>query len=95
METVRPPFPFAAAAFSYIVIGPYPAHDVVVIAVRNAVSAATSTFTATSIILFFFILEFCSETNTHEYKLILTNNYYSNSWIKFVLIIHIRFSKIL
>ena len=26
---------------SYIVIGPYPAHDVVVIAVRNAVSAAT------------------------------------------------------
>ncbi len=58
METVRPPFPFAAAAFSYIVIGPYPAHDVVVIAVRNAVSAATITFTATSIILFFFILFF-------------------------------------
>ncbi len=43
---------------SYIVIGPYPAHDVVVIAVRNAVSAATMTFTATSTILFFFILEF-------------------------------------
>ena len=33
-------------------------HDVVPIAVRNAVSAATSTFTATSIILFFFILKF-------------------------------------
>ena len=58
METVRPPFSFAAAAFSYIVIGPYAAHDVVVIAVRNAVSAATITFTATSIILFFFILKF-------------------------------------
>ena len=28
-------------------------HDVVVIAVRNAVSAATITFTATSMILFF------------------------------------------
>ena len=31
-------------------------HDVVPIAVRNAVSAATITFTATSIILFFFIV---------------------------------------
>ena len=56
METVRPPFLFAAAAFSYIVIGPYPAQLVVVIAVRNAVSAATMTFTATSIIPFFFIV---------------------------------------
>ena len=34
-------------------------HDVVVIAVRNAVSAATITFTATSMIFFFIYVFFC------------------------------------
>ena len=33
-------------------------HDVVVIAVRNAVSAATITFTATSTILFFMTIHY-------------------------------------
>ena len=40
----------------YIAIGPYPIQLVVPIAVRNAVSAATITFTASSTILCFFIL---------------------------------------
>ena len=38
---------------SYISIGPNPIQLVVVIAVKNAVSAATTTFTAISIIFFF------------------------------------------
>ena len=36
-------------------IGPMPMHDVVVMAVRNAVSAATTTFTSVSMILLLFI----------------------------------------
>ena len=39
-------------------MGPYPMQLVVVMAVRKAVSAATITFTATSMILPFFILSF-------------------------------------
>jgi len=35
------------------VIGPWPMHEVVVMAVKKAVSAATMTFTATSTIRFF------------------------------------------
>ena len=42
---------------------------VVVMAVRNAVSAATITFTATSIILFFFILEFIFFLETNAFFL--------------------------
>ena len=41
---------------SYITIGPCPIHDVVVMAVRKAVRAATTTFTATSITRFVFII---------------------------------------
>ena len=41
---------------SYIVIGPCPIHEVVVMAVRKAVRAATTTFTATSITRFVFII---------------------------------------
>ena len=41
---------------SYIVIGPCPIHDVVVMAVRKAVRAATTTFTATSTIRLVFII---------------------------------------
>ena len=37
-------------------IGPMPMHDVVVMAVRNAVSAATITFTTVSMILFPFMI---------------------------------------
>ena len=40
----------------YIAIGPYPMQLVVPIAVKNAVSAATITFTASSTILCFFII---------------------------------------
>ena len=36
-------------------IGPWPKHDVVLMAVRKAVSAATRTFTANSMIRCFFI----------------------------------------
>ena len=39
-------------------MGPCPIQLVVVMAVRNAVSAATTTFTAISIILFFIIQRF-------------------------------------
>ena len=42
--------------FPYTAIGPSPIQLVVPIAVRNAVSAATITFTASSTILCFFIL---------------------------------------
>ena len=41
---------------SYIGKGPCPMQLVVVTAVRKAVRAATMTFTATSMILFFFII---------------------------------------
>ena len=37
-------------------IGPCPMHEVVVMAVKKAVSAATTTFTATSTIRFFIFL---------------------------------------
>jgi len=40
----------------YIGIGPWPIHEVVVMAVRKAVRAATTTFTATSITRFVFII---------------------------------------
>ena len=53
------PVAFLTSSFSpltsYIVIGPYPAQLVVVTSVRNAVSAATTIFTAISINRFFFI----------------------------------------
>ena len=39
-------------------IGPMPMHDVVVMAVRNAVSAATTTFTSVSMILCVFMVKF-------------------------------------
>ena len=39
-------------------MGPYPMQLVVVMAVRKAVSAATITFTATSMILFFITIDF-------------------------------------
>ena len=39
----------------YLPIGPMPMHDVVVMAVRNAVSAATTTFTSVSMILLLFM----------------------------------------
>ena len=42
--------------FPYTAIGPSPIQLVVPIAVRNAVSAATNTFTASSMILCFFIV---------------------------------------
>ena len=53
-------------------------HDVVPIAVRNAVSAATITFTATSIILFFFILEFSFLTTDYTdifFRTLIAVNY--------------------
>ena len=46
--------------FPYIAIGPSPIQLVVPIAVRNAVSAATITFTASSIIRCFFIIHLFS-----------------------------------
>ena len=46
--------------FPYTAIGPSPIQLVVPIAVKNAVSAATITFTANSITLCFFILGFLS-----------------------------------
>ena len=39
-------------------IGPWPKHEVVLMAVRKAVSAATITFTASSMILCFFMIRF-------------------------------------
>jgi hypothetical protein len=41
---------------AYSQMGPWPMQLVVPIAVRNAVSAATNTFTASSIILCFFMI---------------------------------------
>ena len=53
---------------TYIQMGPCPMQLVVPIAVRNAVSAATITFTASSMILCFFILGFLlPRKNTDEH----------------------------
>ena len=48
----------SSALFTHCPKGPSPMQLVVVIAVRNAVSAATITFTATSMILFFMTVDF-------------------------------------
>ena len=54
--------------FPYTAIGPSPIQLVVPIAVKNAVSAATITFTASSITLCFFILGFLlPRKNTDEH----------------------------
>ena len=49
-------FSFLITHFAQRAIGPCPKHDVVVTAVRKAVSAATTIFTAISISRFFFII---------------------------------------
>ena len=51
-------------------IGPWPMHEVVLMAVRNAVSAATITFTASSMMRCFFILGFfvLPRMNTDEHR---------------------------
>ena len=50
-------FHFPLSTYSYNAIGPCPKQLVVVMAVRNAVSAATRTFATISITLFFFIIK--------------------------------------
>ena len=49
--------PLLLSAVRHIAIGPYPKQLVVPIAVRKAVSAATITFTASSITLCFFMIQ--------------------------------------
>ena len=53
-------------------MGPYPIQLVVVIAVRKAVSAATTTFTAISIIFFFIRISIFYVSFTHVVGALLT-----------------------
>ncbi len=57
---------------SYIGIGPCPMHEVVVMAVRKAVRAATITFTATSTIRFVFISYILLLTSYIFHRLVLS-----------------------
>jgi hypothetical protein len=54
--------------YFYIRIGPRPIHEVVVMAVRKAVRAATTTFTATSITRFVFIISHFLNSSIPQFK---------------------------